>query len=377
MFRTMVGSAVASIAILLLPSVSSAGSDPFLQGEMDNLVQAGYPGAAIDDSGSTAASGVADVVSGQAMQPNQSVRIGSLTKTFVATVALQLVREGRLSLDDTVERWEPGLLPYGDQVTVRMLLNHTSGVPDYYEKGSNPLLFQFINDPGFRTITWTPQQLVALVSNQPPTFHPGAQSEYSDTNYVIAGMIIETVTGDTIGNEIRNRIIAPLHLKHTMFPTADQTTLPSPSGRGYSFLVDRNDNPIPGTLTDETEYNTSLMWAMGAMVSNLSDLNTFYHALFSGQLLPANMLAQMVQTVPVHEPDFPPQGVGFGLGIWSWQLPCGTTVWGHEGEVPGFNTWSFSTADGSRTVSMVTNQLLATPAMFGTEFANYAAVWCH
>lgn len=371
--RSMVCVAVVLMAGMPLQSASAA-SDPALQAAMNTIVAAGYPGAYVNDSGNTAAAGVADVATGRNMRPNLNMRVGSVTKSFVAAVTLQLVDEGKLSLDDTVEHWKPGLLPYGNQVTLRMALQHTSGIPDYLESGSNPQIVPFINDPAFRERTWAPRQIVALVSSQPPDFTPGTQAEYSDTNYIVVGMVVEAATHHTIGHEIHNRIIAPLHLTHTSFPVT-QSTLPMPFSHGYSLLLDPLSHaPLPGTRTDETTYNPSLFWATGALASNPADINTFYHALLGGHLLSASLTAQMKQTVPVTDPNFPP-GIGFGLGIWSWQLPC-IQVWGHEGEIPGFNTYSFSTEDGSRTVTMEANQLKATEPMFLTAFTTYQSLWC-
>jgi D-alanyl-D-alanine carboxypeptidase len=371
--QSIVGVASVLMAGLPLQSVSAA-SDPVLQTAMNTIVAAGYPGAYVNDSGKTAAAGVADVVTGRKMRPYLRMRVGSLTKSFVAAVALQLVDEGKLSLDDTVDHWKPGLLPYGNQITLRMLLQHTSGVPDYLENGSNPQIVPFINDPAYRTRTWTPRQIVALVSSQPPDFTPGATADYSDTNYIIAGMIIEAASHHTIRYEIQNRIITPLHLTYTSFPIT-RSTLSAPFSHGYSFLLDPvTHTPLPGTLTDETAYNPSLFWATGALVSNPADINSFYQALLGGHLLSASLTAQMKQTVPVTDPNFPP-GIGFGLGIWSWQLPC-IQVWGHEGEIPGYNTYSFSTVDGSRTITMEANQLKATDPMFLTAFATYQSLWC-
>lgn len=366
-----------STLLLITVQAHSVGAtgNPVLQAAMNGIVTAGYPGAYVNDSGDTAAAGVANVATGQPMRPYLTMRVGSLTKSFVAAVALQLVGEGKLSLNDTVEHWKPGLLPYGNQVTVRMLLQHTSGIPDYLESGSNPQLIPFINDPAFRQRTWTPRQIVSLVSSQPSNFTPGAQAQYSDTNYIVAGMIIEAASHHTVGTEIQNRIISPLHLTHTSFPTTAKT-LPAPFTHGYSFLLDPTlGTPIPGTLTDETEYSPSLFWATGAIISNAEDINTFYRALLSGHLLSPSLTAQMKQTVPVTDPNFPP-GIGFGLGIWSWQLPCGVQVWGHEGEIPGFNTYAFSTVNGNRTITMEANQLKATDPMFFTAFDTYQSLWC-
>jgi D-alanyl-D-alanine carboxypeptidase len=158
-------------------STVAAGSQRIDPGELqrllDQIVAAGAPGTAArvrDEHGVTqAASGVADLRSGRPMRPGLTYRVGSLTKPFVATVVLQLAAEGRLSLSDTVERWLPGILPYGAQITIRQLLNHTSGVPDYVIE---PIV-RLYTFPHGRFRAWRPRELVALIADQPPDFPAG------------------------------------------------------------------------------------------------------------------------------------------------------------------------------------------------------------
>ena len=196
-----------------------------LRGLLHQIVAAGAPGAAArirDEHGVTqAASGVADLRNGRPMRPGLHYRVGSLTKPFVATVVLQLVAEGRVSLQDTVERWLPGILPYGDQVTVRQLLSHTSGVPDYTLE---PIV-RLYTDPQARFRAWTPRELVALIADQPPDFPPGTAWSYSNTGYVLAGMIVEAATGHRLGRELTRRILRPLGLRNTVFPV-NRPTIP-------------------------------------------------------------------------------------------------------------------------------------------------------
>ena len=146
----------------------------------------------------TGASGVADLRTGRPIRPGDRFRAGYLTVPFVATVVLQLVGEGRLSLSDTVERWLPGILPYGDQITVRQLLNHTSGVPDYWTSCRVVALFR-----GDRFRSWRPRELVALIADRPPDFAAGTAWSYSSTDYVLAGLIVERVTGHRLGRGAR------------------------------------------------------------------------------------------------------------------------------------------------------------------------------
>jgi len=276
-------------------------------------------------------------------------RVGSLTKPFVATVVLQLVAEGRVSLQDTVERWLPGILPYGDQVTVRQLLSHTSGVPDYTLE---PIV-RLYTDPQARFRAWTPRELVALIADQPPDFPPGTAWSYSNTGYVLAGMIVEAATGHRLGRELTRRILRPLGLRDTVFPV-NRPTIPRPYARGYS--IDPFGQP-DGPLLDFTVFNPSLAWAAGALVSNLGDLERFFRALLGGRLLPPRLLAAMTTPVPTGQPGF-----GYGLGLIVIDTPTGRLL-GHDGAIPGFLNIVLSTEDGRRQVGVMMNEEFSTPAV--------------
>jgi D-alanyl-D-alanine carboxypeptidase len=332
---------------------ASPGIDPGqLPGLLDQIVAAGAPGAAArvrDEHGVTqAASGVADLRSGRPMRPGLHYRVGSVTKPFVATVVLQLVGEGRLSLQDTVERWLPGILPYGDQVTIRQLLNHTSGVPDYTLE---PIvrLYTF-KHARFRH--WTPRQLVALVADQPPDFPPGTTWSYSNTGYILAGMIVEAATGHKLGQKLSRRIFRPLGLRDTFFPI-NRPTIPRPYARGYSLPLGQEQGP----LLDFTVFNPSVAWAAGALVSNLGALEHFFRALLGGRLLPPRLLAVMTTPVPTGQPGF-----GYGLGLVVIDTPAGRLL-GHDGAIPGFLNIVLSTEDGRRQVGVMMNEEFATPAV--------------
>jgi D-alanyl-D-alanine carboxypeptidase len=333
----------------------AAGSQRIHPGELrrllDQVVAAGAPGAAArvrDERGVTqAASGVADLRSGRRMRPGLNYRVGSITKPFVATVVLQLVAEGRLSLSDTVERWLPGILPYGRRVTIRQLLNHTSGVP---ENSLEPLV-RLYTFPHGRSRAWTPRELVALVADQPPDFPPGTAWSYSNTGYVLAGMIVEAVTGRTLGQELTRRIIRPLGLRDTVFPV-NRPDIPGPNPRGYSLpLVDQ-----AGPLLDFTVYNPSLAWGAGNLISDLGDLERFFRALLGGRLLPPRLLAAMTTPVDTGTP-----GYGYGLGLEMIQTPSGRLV-GHGGAIPGFDSIVLNTEDGRRQLGVMINEFIAPTA---------------
>lgn len=360
--------AALSLALVATPA-RAAGVDgwgrqdhprPELQQRLDAIVAAGAPGVvALVNDGSgwdhrsriwTGASGVADLRTGRPMRPEHRFRVASLTKPFVATVVLQLAGEGRLSLSDTVERWLPGILPYGDEITVRQLLNHTAGVPEY---ALTPLRDAY---RGIRFRSWTPRELVALVAGQPPTSPAGSTWSYSNTGYVLAGLVVEAVTGRSLGREIERRIFRPLRLRDTYFPV-DFPFLAGPHARGYSLDLDDELNPIEGPLLDFTVFNPSAIWGAGNIVSNEQDLARFFRALLGGRLLPGAMLAEMKTVVEVAP------GAGYGLGLLVLDTPCGR-LFGHDGGVPGFSNHMLNSEDGSRQFGLMMNAETAPAAAY-------------
>jgi D-alanyl-D-alanine carboxypeptidase len=347
---------------------------PELQRRLDAVVAAGAPGVVAlvnegrrgwrddDDHGWggdrsvwQTARGVADLQTGRPMRPDVRFRVGSVTKSFVATVVLQLVAEGRLSLSDTVERWLPGVLPYGSEVTVRQVLNHTSGVPDY-------VLTPFIElYGGNRSRSWQPRELVGLVSGLPPDFPAGTGWSYSNTGYVLAGLIIERVTRRDLGRELDRRIFRPLGLRETYFPV-DFPFLLWPHPSGYSLDYDEAGNPIEGRLLDFTVYNPSMAWAAGNVVSDMDDIARFYRALLGGRLLPPAQLAEMKTRTEIL-----PGVVGYGLGLFVFDSDCGP-VWGHGGSIPGFGNELFSSEDGRRQYGLMINAETAPEAVYEAYF---------
>ena len=366
--------AMAIGALLVAPAGAGAttgyrrtGSHPIHPGELrrllDQLVAAGAPGAAAlvrqDHRVTRAASGLADLRSGRRMRPGLNYRVGSLTKPLVATVVLQLVAEHKLSLSDTVARWLPGILPYGNQVSIRQLLNHTSGIPD---NALEPLVILY-TVPGGRSRAWTPQELVALIADQPLLFPPGTAWSYSNTDYVLAGMIVEAATGKTLGQELTRRIIGPLGLRDTVFPV-NQPGIPGPNPRGYSLpLVDE-----AGPLLDFTVYNPSLAWGAGNLISDLGDLERFFRALLGGRLLPARLLAEMTTPVPTGQPGF-----GYGLGLAVLQTPSGRLI-GHDGAIPGFLNNVWNSPDGRRQAGVMINELIAPTAVLEAFTRTWMAI---
>ena len=301
------------------------------------LVAAGSPGAiALVNDGRrvrVSAAGVADTSGRRALRPADRFRAGSITKSFVATVALQLVGEGRLSLSDSVDRWLPGILPYGDDITVRQLLNLTSGVPD----NQGPVEAEFLK--GNMTRSWSPRELVALVADKKPDFAPGTSWAYSNTNYMLAGLIIERVTGNRLGQELERRIFTRLHLRGTSFPQNTSTIAGSHSD-GHAF--------VDGKVLEVTVLNPSGTWAAGNLVSTATDVAHFWRALLGGELLAPRELAAMKRTVRIQK------GVdlGYGLGIFKWPTACGP-VWGNGGDIAGYNNRFQNSEDGTRQAGVI------------------------
>jgi CubicO group peptidase (beta-lactamase class C family) len=263
-----------------------------------------------------------------------SFRADSVTKSFTAVVVLQLVTEQRLRLTDSIERWLPGLLPHGERITIEHLLRHTSGLHEYAEgtfTDAESLL-------PIRYRTWTPRELVELAVRRLPDPAPQPGSfAYSNTDYILLGMIIDRVTGRSYQQEMTARILQPLGLRHTSLPGL-AVQLPRPHAHGYLQVL-RDGRP---TDVDITQLNMTFTGAAGELVSTTADLNQFYAALLAGDLLPSAQL-QAMQT-------------GTGIGMEEAPLACGP-VYGHGGGVPGYSTMSFSSADGSRqvTVSITTS----------------------
>lgn len=303
----------------------------------------------------TAAAGAGDLERGTPFPDDARVRIASNTKTFVATVVLQLVAEGKVELDAPVERYLPGVVRGpgidGNRITIRNLLQHTSGLPEFAaEFGAPPKPGQV--DMHAEQVRWgraDPAEIVRNVLTAPADFEPGAQWAYSNTNYLLAGMVIEKVTGGTLAAEITRRIIEPLELTGTYYPGPDETGIRGPHPVGY--------REVDGKRIDYTDQNVSAPGAAGAMVGTGADLNRFFLALMGGELLPPAQLAEMKRTVPV-APSGPP--VGYGLGLMSWQLPCGKQAWGHGGDIDGFETRGGVTEDG-RAVTVSVNQVPDAP----------------
>jgi D-alanyl-D-alanine carboxypeptidase len=317
----------------------TTASRPTLATQLRRVVAAGSPGAiALVNDGHKMrlhAAGVADQRSGRALRPTDRFRAGSITKSFVATVALQLVAESKLSLTDTVEHWLPGILPYGDRVTLRQLLNLTSGVPD------NQATVEADYLKGNLTRSWSPRELVAVVALKKPDFAPGTSWAYSNTNYVLAGLIIERATGHRLGQELAQRVFAPLHLRRTSFPL-NASPIAGHHTNGYAS--------VDGTLQDVSTLSPSGAWASGNLVSTAGDIAHFWRVLLGGKLLAPAQLAAMRSTVAT-ERDSP---LRYGLGIIRTPSHCGM-LWGNGGDIVGASNSFQNTEDGKRQAGVIVN----------------------
>ncbi|MFE5626354.1 serine hydrolase domain-containing protein [Streptomyces virginiae] len=318
------------------PSVAARPRPDTLQRSLDRLVRSdGLPAALASVTGRdgrtrTYVAGAGDLATGAEVPRDGQVRIGSNTKTFTAVVVLQLVGEGRIGLDAPVETYLPGLVRGdgidGRHITVRRLLQHMSGLPNYTDYDLQPRPYD-------------PRDLLDIALRHKAHFAPGAKWEYSNTNYVLAGLIVEKVTGRALAEEIDRRIIQRLGLRHTYFPAPGDVTIRGPHPHGY--LRETADGP----LRDITDMDPSWSWAAGQLISTNSDLNRFFSELLRGRLLPDAQLAQMRTTVPA---DYFGRGAGYGLGLVSRPLSCGGVYWGHGGSFPGYETRGGATEHGRR-----------------------------
>jgi len=281
-------------------------------------------------------SGYVDPSGNERWSAHTPLLIGSITKTFTAVVVMQLVEEGKLSLDDTVNNWFPEQLD-GDKITVRMLLSHTSGLADYQK------LFEL--DPEKFTREWKPEELIAVANQAGPLGEPGSSiAHYSSTNYIMLGRIIEKVTGNNWEHEIESRIIQPLDLKDTRCATDvnwKEVTVPVylKTSDGYLSLL---DHPF------YSQVSASVGWAAGGIGSSASDLMTFASALFDGRLVSKETLGIMAQ--PMGTGD----GAAWGLGGGVMEID-GHKVFAKSGDSTGYHAFFIGTLDGRFIVTALVN----------------------
>lgn len=333
-----VGMPPASTAMAAESGPATGPSRAALRKALDDLVAVGATAAVAEVRvGSRVwrgGSGTTELNGSRPVPVNARFRAGSTTKTLIATVVLQLVAEHRLSLSDRLGDVLPGVVPGGDAITVRQLLSHTSGLPDYWNA-----LWRSLDDVVTkRTQTWTPSELITLALHDGwnPADHAYA---YSNTNYLLLGMVIEKITGHSYAQEATRRVLRPLGLHDTDFPGVSPV-IPGPHAHGY--FPDDQHQPV-----DVTDYNPSFIGAAGEVITTTRDLNVFYLGLLSGRLLPHHLLAEMKNTSPT--------AGQYGLGLDHLNVQCGTRtvgIWGHEGNMPGYQTYAYATEDRHRQVAL-------------------------
>ena len=288
--------------------------------------------------------GVADLSSEEPMTPDVHQRIASVTKTFTGTLLLQAEADGLLSLDDTIDQYYEGI-PNGDEIKLRQLANMTSGISSY--TFDEPFQEQLFSDP---QRIWTPEEMVQIGIEDSPVFDPGTEFQYSNTNTVLLGLVLEQVSGRPVGDLYREGIIEPLGLRETSFPERDDSSLPAPQARGYT--LQGQDDGEPG---DTTNWNPSWEWTAGAMISTVEDLLVYGRALGTGEgLLSPDQQAQRLDSFLGD--DIPPntaeRAYGLGFGKESGWI-------GHTGTSPGYNTTVYYSPELDATMVVETNSDIA------------------
>jgi len=282
--------------------------------------------------------GYADILKKEAMNVSDKFRVGSNTKTFVVTVLLQLVDEGKLSLDDKLSKFDLEVdVPNAENITVRQLCNMTSGLFEAYH---SPQLDEMEITPYTK---FDPRQLVAMAVQNPPDFSPGEKWGYSNTNYLLLGLIIEAVTGNKIENEISDRLLIPLALSNTSFPV-DDPQMPEPHSHGYT-LVDDN-------WEDQTVLlHPSFTWAAGVMISDMTDMKKWVKEYVTGS---TNSLTTQVERLTCV--DTGRTNMKFGLGI-----GCTGGWYGYTGGIPGYNTAAYYLPSEDATIIVFVNSQAEEP----------------
>ena len=276
--------------------------------------------------------GEADLASGSPMTVDDFIRVGSITKTFTSSLVLQLVEAGDLSLDDTIDEYVEGV-PNGDQITIRMLLDMTSGIASYTldEDVANT----YLTDP---TTEWTPDQLLAAGLGIDPLFAPGAQFNYSNTNYILLGKVIEDLTGQSYPDVLQTQILDPLEFADTSFPGTSEIPVPYASGISLQGTPDDSQEPI-----DATDWSPTFAWTAGQIISTIDDMLRWGRILVTGQgILDDEKRVERLNSFP--------EGGGYGFGI-----GCLGGWVGHTGEIPGYNTTVYHDTTSDTTVVVMAN----------------------
>ena len=314
------------------------------------LVDAGFPAALAavtkaDGSTVGVAVGKGNLETGEAPPLDGEVRIGSNTKTFVAVVILQLVQEGKITLDEPIETYLPGLLHGegidGTKITVRQLLQHTSGLPEYTDTVPGETDIFQIRDNYYST-----RDLLDVALSKPAAFEPGSQFTYTNTNYIALTLLIEKVTHRPLAEQITKRIIEPLGLSHTYYPGPGEEDIRGTHPHGY------HRNTPTEEWKDITRIDPSWAGGAGAIISTPSELTKFIQSTFDGTLLNQDSITEMKKTVDTDHPEI--WMGGYGLGIFPMSLSCGGEAWGHSGGIHGYGSYNMVSPDGTAVALTVT-----------------------
>jgi D-alanyl-D-alanine carboxypeptidase len=277
----------------------------------------------------TLASGVADLTSKRKIAGTDHFRVGSITKAMIATVLLQLQDEGRVAIDSSVNKYLPNIVPNGARISVRQLLNHTSGLASYTDDST--FIATLLSDP---TRAWTTSELLSISARQAPYFAPGTAGAwaYSNTNYIVLGALVEKLTGGTVAQALQTRIFNRLGMTETSYPTT--AGLPNPFAEGYIDITRPQENLPAGSYE-----NPSWAGAAGVVVSTAADIARFAEAMAAGTLVSASAFAAQQQVVPGSVFRYPSDSfdTGYGLGA----IVGGGWV-GHNGAIPGYESQAFA-----------------------------------
>lgn len=336
------------------PITSSAPSD--VRDGVRGLVSGPIPGAILfvrqGDRSYTITAGYADKVNKTPMRASDIFPIGSTTKSYTAVLIMRLVEQQKITLDDPVSKYLPGLLPDGKRITIRELLSHTSGLYDFLEDPTCKAPY-LQGELGF---AWAPRQLVGFATSHPLLFAPGTQFSYSNTNYIVLALLAERVGGEPYDEQLRDYIFGPLKLSHTSLPAGNN---PLPDVHGYVGLGAHGKSASAAPI-DSAALSPSFAWSAGGIRATAEDLADFYRGLFTGKLLPIAQVAAMEDTKAT--------GGQYGLGIFPtggnafiWgadtqaiNTTCGR-AWGHGGNLPGYLDLPISSPDGSRQAVLLVN----------------------
>ncbi len=354
-------------------SVVVASSPPAdVRKAVQTLVSGAIPGAILyvrqGDRSYAVTAGYADKAAGVPMRAGDTYAIGSTTKSYTAVLVMRLVAQGRIALGAPVSRYLPGVVPNGGRITIGELLSHTSGLYNYTDDAK----FRAPYLAGDLRHVWTPRQLIGFAVAHPPLFPPGKRFSYSNTNYVLLGLIVERVTGETYARQLRENIFGLLGLAHTRLRTVNGRL---PEVHGYLSFAPYG-GPAGSPVIDGSVLSPSFAWSAGAIAANVEDVANFFRGLLSGKLVPHAQLTEMENTAAT--------GGVYGLGL----MPTNTTeyevktacgrAWGHGGSEPGYYNLPISSPDGSRQAVLMVNAdaFLITKTQYEQMFKLVGSAYC-